>query len=92
MKNLDIGSSIYHIRSVKNVSQRELSSKTGVSHSYISHIENGTRDPSLNVLERISEALDVPVHVLLMVAADPITIDPDNQDSFQKIIKKWLKI
>ena len=91
MDSLNVGAIIYHLRSAKQISQRELSSKVGVSHSYISHIENGTRDPSLNIVEKIAGALSIPVYVIFLAANDPIVDDPNNKVSFQKIVDKWIK-
>lgn len=58
-------------RNKKGISQQALAESCKVSTYYIGGIERGHNDPSLKVLAKIAESLDVPVHMLL--------IDPDTQ-------------
>ena len=48
------------------ISQAELSELTNLTVGYISHIETGKKKASLEVLVRVSEALDVTVDRLLL--------------------------
>lgn len=50
---------ISQIRKSKNISQIELAEATGVKQATISRIEKGVNKPSLDVIERIAEALNV---------------------------------
>ncbi len=45
-------------RQIKKLSQGELASKLGVNQPYISSIESGRGNPSLNTLLKIAKALD----------------------------------
>ena len=57
---------VQELRTKKELSQRELAQKAGVSDGYIAHLETGLRkNPSLAVLKRIAKALGVPLSVLL---------------------------
>jgi len=49
------------LRKGKHLSGVELAKKIGVSRSLISQIERGSAGPSIEVLRRISTALDVPM-------------------------------
>lgn len=40
-----------------NLTQKELSKLTGISQADISKIENGTRNPSLNILKRLADGM-----------------------------------
>ena len=40
------------------MTQVELSKKSGISQADISRLEKGTRNPSLNLLKRLAEAMD----------------------------------
>ena len=40
-----------------DLTQKELSEKTGITQADISRIENGTRNPSLNMMKRLAEGL-----------------------------------
>ena len=44
-------------RNEKGITQKELSSITGITQSDISKLENGTANPSVRTLQRIGEAL-----------------------------------
>lgn len=45
------------IRKSKNMSQRTLSRKSGVSDSYISEIETGIKIPSVDIICKLARAL-----------------------------------
>ena len=44
-------------RNEKGITQKELSSLTGITRGDISKLENGTANPSLRTLQRIAEGL-----------------------------------
>ena len=47
----------------KNVTQKELSIKTGINQADISKFETGARKPSLKILEKIANALDMVLKI-----------------------------
>lgn len=49
----------------KNISQAELSERTGLSKSFLSGITRNLENPSLKILEKIADALEVPLPSLL---------------------------
>ncbi|MGI6696655.1 MAG: helix-turn-helix domain-containing protein [Christensenellales bacterium] len=61
----NLGSNIKTIRKARKMSLKDLSSKVGVSISFLSQIENGKNIPSLTTLKKISDALDVTLSRLL---------------------------
>jgi XRE family transcriptional regulator, master regulator for biofilm formation len=72
------GTVIREIREDKGISLNKLSKLSGVSKSYISFIERGKQtNPSISVIERIAEALDIDVDVLLSRAKEKDTLDED---------------
>ena len=62
---MTVGKRIKEIRKKKKLTLRELSKKADISISFISDIENGRSNPSLERLKSIAAALDTPVSVLL---------------------------
>ena len=52
----------------QNLSIQQLSLLSGVSASYISRIESGKRNPSPQILEKLSEPLGIPHFKLLQIA------------------------
>lgn len=56
-----IGKKIREFRKNKNMSISEFASKVGISDSYISQLERGVIDPSVSVLRKIANTLNVPI-------------------------------
>jgi len=76
-----IGKKIRNIRKNKNMTIVELSEKINVTSGYISQIERDLISPSLAVLKRLSDALDVPLSVLFSEESsnDVITIPKEER-------------
>lgn len=51
---MSFGKQLEKIRKKNKDSLRKLAEKTGVTHSYIQQIENGTRPTSLEFLEKVT--------------------------------------
>lgn len=62
---MTVGHRIKNLRKEKNMTLRELSHKTGISVSFLSDIENGRSNPSLERLKDIAGVLDVTVSFLM---------------------------
>ena len=62
-----VGDRIKRARKDKNMRQSQLSKLTGISVNSISRYENGDREPTLNVLEKIASALEIPLSQLLPI-------------------------
>lgn len=61
-----IGKNIYQIRKNKGLSLSELAERAKISKSYLSNIErNLNQNPSINMMEKIANVLDVDMQVLL---------------------------
>lgn len=61
-----IGEKIRSIRKSKNLTIVELSGQINVTSGYISQIERDLISPSLAVLKRLSEALEIPLSALFL--------------------------
>ncbi|MEU6720679.1 helix-turn-helix transcriptional regulator [Nonomuraea sp. NPDC046802] len=72
MSNLiTFGQRLRHLRREHNVSQGKLARELGLSGSYISFLESGTRQPSAMVLHRLAAYFDVePVYLRYGTTAD----------------------
>ena len=65
-----MGYKIREVREEKNMTQAELSKKSGVSRGTISALENGTsRATTTKTLTKIARALDTTVDVLFFAQA-----------------------
>lgn len=45
----------------KNIKQRELAKKAGMSNTFLSDIENGRLEPSIKTLGKIADALEIDI-------------------------------
>ena len=55
----DVIRAIIDARTNQNLTQKQLSEKTGINQSDISNLENGTRNPTINFLKRLADGLDM---------------------------------
>jgi transcriptional regulator with XRE-family HTH domain len=60
-----LGKNLKQIRIAKKLSQGAIARKLNVHRAYVSGIEHGKRNPTLATIDRLAEALDVPVNQLL---------------------------
>ena len=59
----EIISSLIDARKSNNVTQKQLSEATGIAQSDISKIENGSANPTLKLLQRLAEGLNMSLKV-----------------------------
>lgn len=65
MDQRKFGRYLYKARKLKHLTSNELASEIGMSGSYIRQLECGKRKPSLDLLIRICNRLEVPSDYLL---------------------------
>ena len=59
----EIISSLIDARKSNNVTQKQLSEATGIAQSDISKIENGSANPTLKLLQRLADGLNMRLKV-----------------------------
>ncbi len=59
-----IGDKLKTLREQKNLSQGDIEKRTGLLRCYISRVENGHTVPSVDTLEKLARALEVPMYRL----------------------------
>lgn len=83
---MNLGETIKEIRKRKGLSQQELARLSGISQTYISQLEHEeNRNPSVEILSKISEALDLPYPVLAFLTLDYDDIATNKRDAYKKI-------
>jgi len=65
-----LGEAIRHERSTLGISQVELAKRSGLHRTYVSDIERGARNPTLGSIQKIAQALQVPVAKLFRHASN----------------------
>lgn len=59
------GTKVRQLRELKNWTQGDLAERAGISRSYLSELESGTRnDPAASYLKKLADALTVPLDFL----------------------------
>ena len=71
------GHAIKIVRTAHGLSQADLADHLSIGPSQLSLIEGEKRKPSLGVLEEIATALDVPAHLLMLLASGPEQMTDD---------------
>jgi transcriptional regulator with XRE-family HTH domain len=74
---MNYGRAIKIVRTAHGLTLAQLADRVSVGSSYLSLIEAGKRKPSLDVLQEISSALGVPLHLLTLLASDPSEFDSE---------------
>lgn len=64
-----VGLNVQRLRRLAGLSQEELAHRANVHQTYLSGVENGLRNPSIAVLDRIATALGADIEDLVMMAA-----------------------
>jgi transcriptional regulator with XRE-family HTH domain len=59
-----IGTRLRKLREERKLSQGDIEKRTGLLRCYISRVENGHTVPSLETLERLASALEIPLYQL----------------------------
>ena len=60
---LDVIRAIVDARTSQNLTQKQLSERTGINQADISKLENGTRNPTLNMLKRLAKGMNMELKI-----------------------------
>jgi transcriptional regulator with XRE-family HTH domain len=66
-----IGDRLRVLRETKQFSQGDIEKRTGLLRCYISRVENGHTVPSIETLEKLARALEVPMYQLFYEGEEP---------------------
>lgn len=59
------------LRVAKGVSQDDLALSAGIERAYVGHLERGSKNPTVETLEKLAIALDCHVSEFFVEPADP---------------------
>ncbi|MCR5627157.1 MAG: helix-turn-helix transcriptional regulator [Lachnospiraceae bacterium] len=60
---MNVNRALIDARMSQNMTQKELSEKTGIAQAEISKLENGTRNPSVRLLQRLADGMGMVLNV-----------------------------
>ena len=63
-----LGSALRCIRVFHDLKQGEAAAKLGISRSYLSEIENGNKEPTLQLVQRYADIFGLPASSILFFA------------------------
>ena len=66
-----ISGRLHNLREERKLSQGDIEKRTGLLRCYISRVENGHTVPSLETLERLAAALEIPLYQLFYEGEEP---------------------
>jgi transcriptional regulator with XRE-family HTH domain len=73
---MNIGQRLRSIRVEKGLSQGDIERRTGLVRCYISRLENGHTIPVVQTLEKLAQALEMPLYQFLYDGEKPPPRDP----------------
>ena len=82
---INFGLAVQQLRKEQNMSQEQLALAADIDRRYMSDVENGKRNVSLDIMERLAAALNIPVSTLVR-KAEEIGITARTLDD----LKQWL--
>jgi transcriptional regulator with XRE-family HTH domain len=69
-----IGNRLKELRESKSLSQGDIEKRTGLLRCYISRVENGHTVPSVETLEKMARALELPMYRLFHDGEAPASL------------------
>jgi transcriptional regulator with XRE-family HTH domain len=66
-----IGTRLRSLREEREFSQGDIEKRTGLLRCYISRVENGHTVPSIETLEKLAAALEIPLYQLFYEGEEP---------------------
>lgn len=91
-----VGERLKAVRESKQLSQGDIEHKTGLLRCYISRVENGHTVPSVETLQKLCAAMEIPMHELFYEGAGkppmPKMNLPEPHEGTPAIPKEFMKV
>jgi transcriptional regulator with XRE-family HTH domain len=87
---MQLGKTIKLLRTNVGIKQKDLAKKLLISSNYLSLVENGKREPSISLIERMAKELDVPISYIFWHAYEKPKNLPKDQERFLDLMKELL--
>ena len=85
---MNIGKTIKEIRKRRGLKQNFIAEKTGISPEHMSNIESGNKNATIETLNKISMALNMPLFALILLATEEADIPEKGREySVQAIVE-----
>ena len=87
-----IGETLRLLRVFNDYTMTEMSQKVGLSQSYISELENGKKQPSLEIIEKYATVFDMKPSTVLLFSETLEIEQVDNQDKKQRVARAGMRL
>lgn len=82
-----VGENIRQLRKKRGLSQEQLAFRADINASYMGQVERGEKNPTIDVLSKIANALQTPLEMLVNVSSPPdVADDLDPEGYANKIV------
>jgi transcriptional regulator with XRE-family HTH domain len=88
---LKIGTAIKQARTLRGITQSELSQRAKLSITYISEIENEKKDPSMQALRSIATAIGLDAPMILLLAMQDSDVSEEHRTAFNALRNQVIK-
>ncbi len=87
-----IGTTLKKMRNIYGLTATELSKQLKISNSYLSEIENGVKQPSLEILQKYSDIMGIKLSSLILLSEqyDEANRSGKGQDFIKNLMMKLI--
>jgi len=86
---MNIGKKIREFRKARNLTVKELADRVECTPSLISQLENGKTDPSISMLKKIADVLQVNIVDFFMTSMNDVDVVTRIRDRVDIQLKRW---
>lgn len=79
------GEALHRVRKSKRINQGDLAKRVGITQSYLSQIERGKKNPTINTLTDISKELNVPLGVIMWLSVSEKDVSENKKEAYNKL-------
>ena len=83
---MNLGLAVKTLRKNKGLTQGNFCEMVGITQSYLSQVENGNKEPSIDVVKKIADALGTPMPILFWFTLTEEDVDDNKREVF-KLLK-----
>lgn len=85
---MNIGETLKEARKERKLKLKDLSARTGITVSFLSDMENNKKQPSLETLQKIADALNLPVYSFFREGARIPPVQPGANPSYENFMEQ----
>lgn len=90
---MTVGEIIKNLRDKRSVSQKHLAKSVGITQGYLSLVESGQRDATVELIKKIADALEIPQQLLFVLSCDPPTnLKQKTKNHFKRVVSIFNEI